>query len=142
MCRQKGNTYCSALGPDVTKWSRATPLPRPDSFKEGWEHFKEALYLEEQGDFDEARRILSTHPGLEEREWFDAHAQNAGEWRRKTLGKVVPISDSPMDPNKNFSKFLKSILERDNYRSYLRFFRRVASQVNDSMARGTKPKER
>ena len=116
MCLQKGNTYCSELGQDISLWSRQTPLPRPASFKESWEQFKRVLTLVQSNDIDSSRQQLAAHPGDAEREWFDKHAQNSGEWRRKALRKATPVAGETLDPNKDFSKFLTLILERDNFR--------------------------
>jgi len=116
MCLQKGHAFCSDLGTDFATWSNQTPLPRPESFKESWEHFKRALELLYLKDIEEARSLLERYPGMAEREWFDIHAQNSGEWRRKALKKSAPAFTGSLDPNKDFSKYLNTILARDNYR--------------------------
>lgn len=116
MCKQKGNLYCTELGRDIQNWSVETPLPRPKDFLNSWEKFKVALISESQGDFDRAKLSLAENKGDSLRIWFDEHAQNAGEWRRKALKNPVPSYSGELDPVKSFGQFLMPILTRDNFR--------------------------
>ena len=116
MCKQRGNAFCSELGADSESWSRQTPLPKPDYFEELWMYFVEALTYETQGDYESSRKILKEHDGRQIGMWFDIHAQNAGEWRRKAFNLPTTTPSLPLDPVKVFEKYLPTILSRDNFR--------------------------
>lgn len=116
MCKQANDrTFCTELGADASRWSRSTPLPKPDWIKESLLLFIEAFVRAEKDNIVGAQALLGQALDLELREWFDVHAQNTGTWRQKAFrvsrsGKVLDL-----DPIKTFDKYTTPLFLRDNY---------------------------
>ena len=117
MCRNVGRTgHCSELGPDPAIWSSRAPLPKPAAFAECLDDFVSACAAAQEGDLDRALQTLAAIPDSDLREWYVEHAQNAGGFRFRGLGKrsLNHVSDE-LDPNKNFDSFAASLYERDAF---------------------------
>jgi hypothetical protein len=116
MCKQKGNSFCSELGRDVSLWSKECPLPKPEWLHTELEFFNNVIDLAFDGKVEAARLILKESRDLDMRSWFDTHAQNIGAWRAKAFNVESPKAIVPLDELKNFAKFETSLFARDNFR--------------------------
>lgn len=114
MCKQKGNTFCSELGLEVSKWSTQTPLAKPAWIESLFADLMTTQNLAQEGRIEEARQVLTNSPDHKLRDWFSVHGQNSGVWRFKAFGSLRATVTGLADPNKSFSKFEKSLFERDN----------------------------
>jgi len=116
VCKQKGNSFCTELGPEVASWSRRAPLEKPKWIGDSLKYLNLAMKQAEERKIDEARQTLKNSPDAKLREWFNEHGQNSGTWRFKALGYCDAKVVGPLDPNKYLSKFERFLYERDNYR--------------------------
>jgi 5-methylcytosine-specific restriction endonuclease McrA len=114
VCKQKGNSFCTELGPEVASWSRRAPLEKPKWIEESLEELSKALNLAEVGKGDEARKVLQQSPDLKLRKWFSDHGQNSGVWRQKALSVPTPVPIAPLDLETKLNKFEVPIFTRDN----------------------------
>lgn len=115
MCRQQGNSFCTELGSEVTKWSKQTPLAKPAWIDDSLTDLRKALNFAQEGKIVEARQTLKDSADLELRKWFSLHAQNSGVWRYKALKVPIPQPVAPLDLVTKLTKFEAPIFNRDNY---------------------------
>ena len=116
MCKQRGHSFCSELGADISLWSKESPLPKPEWINAAAQTFSDSLQLALKGKLDDAKSLLKEAPEIEMRAWVDVHAQNSGTWRFKALGIPTPEPILPLDTLKTFTKFESSVFGRDNFR--------------------------
>jgi hypothetical protein len=117
MCRARIKTgQCSELGPDPTRWSTRTTLPKPAEFDSYLDRFVAACHAAATGDVDTAAEFFRRIHDDELREWYVEHAQNAGGFRFRGLGErsLNHVADE-LDPNKNLASFSASLYERDAF---------------------------
>jgi 5-methylcytosine-specific restriction endonuclease McrA len=115
VCKQKGNTFCTELGPDVAKWSRQAPLAKPAWIDNSLDDLKKALNLAQEGLIVKARQTLKDSPDLKLRNWFSVHGQNSGVWRNNALKASIPQPPAPRDLETKLTKFEVPLFNRDNY---------------------------
>lgn len=137
MCKQKGRTFCSELGMDVSLWSTTAPLSKPEWINKEYQDFSESLNFLKEGNLDGAKSKLANSADQKMRLWFHEHAQNSGVWRHKTFRIPAPLPLLPLDKNKNFKKYEEEIFARDNlkcgYCSSKLFPKRVFKEFQASL---------
>jgi len=116
MCKQKNNSFCSALGKDPTTWSKNAPLPKPEWIKDSFQICFDAFTLALGGKVDAAQSKIKNSRDIEMRTWYHIHAQNTAVWRSDAFKIKDPKIVLPLDAVKSFSKFEKKLYARDNYK--------------------------
>jgi hypothetical protein len=116
MCKQKNNSFCSALGEDPSTWSKNAPLPKPEWIKDSFQICFDAFILALEGKIDAAQLKLKNSRDLEMRTWYHIHAQNIAAWRSAAFKIKDPKIILPLDPLTSISNFEQKLYARDNYK--------------------------
>ncbi len=108
---------CTELDINPEKWSKSSPLPKPEWMRPSLEAFQRAIKHQNEYNRDASLKELSAIDDNALRSWFVEHAQNIGKIRFTGLGsKSTPLSVRDLDPNKAIGKYEAVIFAVDSYK--------------------------
>lgn len=112
-----GKDFCVELGTDTIKWSKESPLKRPEWFESQIDLFIEAVSSFQEGDSETCLGIISQIRSEEIIDWYVEHGQMSGKHRSSGLGLEEPL-EVPIeyrDPQRRSKKLELIVFQRDNY---------------------------
>ncbi len=108
-------TFCTELGADRSRWSRAAPLPPPSWFGSELVTFSRAARAAASGDVVRSAELLSALRSAEMRQWYTEHGQRSGFFRVPTASRTPHAAHGKRVRLPPVAQ-LDSILTRDAFR--------------------------
>lgn len=115
MCRNA--KFCTELGVNPDQWSKSTPLPPPNFFRDSLNYFIVSLQQIANGEQEAALFSLEKTRSNDLRQWFVEHGQMSGWHHRvKILNLPKPSKyQGNLEANKSIKPFESEVFLRDGY---------------------------